>query len=118
MPLYCHSIDNDKFVGKFNSLEEAQLACIVDNNLEKGDIYYIGEVKEYTPRDFISVFSLVDTMKGQAIFEVNEEAVGNWPDVSPSKYHELRELLIDFFDKNYPVDFFGVENVKSYLAGE
>lgn len=118
MPSYCHSIDNKHFVGKFDSLQDAQLACIVDNNLQQGDIYYIGEAKDYTARDFISVFSLVDTMRGQAIFEVNEKAVGTWPDVSPSKYHELRELLVEFFDKNYPVDFYGVENVKSYLAGE
>lgn len=118
MPLYCYSVDNENFVGRYDTVEEAQLACVMENDLGQGIIYYIGEVVEHTARDFISVFSLVDNTRAQAIFEVGEKKVGTWPDVSPSKYHELREMLVDFFDKNYPVDFAGVQNTKSYISGE
>lgn len=116
MPLYCYSTDNERFEGKFESITEAQLACILSNELKKDDIYYIGEVKEFTSRSFIGVFNLVSEIKQQAQYEVGKEVVGSWPDVSPSKYHEIREMLVDFFEKNYPVTFNGVENVKSMIV--
>ena len=116
---YCYSADNVTFEGKFEDVEDAKLAFILRYRPELDTIYYVGEVIEYTSRNFISVLSLVDQIRAQAIFEVkDEEKVGRWPDISPSKYHELREYLVKFFDENYPVNFSGVENVKSYIVGE
>lgn len=118
MTIYCHSVDRQEFKGKFDTIELAKLDCVLSNKLEVGTIYHIGEVVSYEPRDFIGVMDLIEKMHAQAVDEVGEESVGLWPDVTPSKYHELRELLADFFQKNYPVDFSGVANVKSFIAGE
>lgn len=118
MPKYCHSIDNETFVGKFDSIEEAKLACVLLNDLPVGTIYHIGEVKEYSPRDFIGIADLLEKAHLVACDAVGEEKVGMWPDLSDSKYHALRELIVDFFEKNYPIDFFTAENVTSFISGE
>lgn len=117
MPLYCYSVDNEEFVGRFKDIEDAKLAFMLDHKPTPETIYYVGELVEYSARNFISVWSLVDTIRAQAIFEVGDEKVGKWPDLSPSKYHELREQLVKFFDDNYPVPFTSVTNVKSFIAG-
>lgn len=118
MSLYCHSVDNEKFTGSFDTIELAKLDCVLSNKLEVGTIYHIGEVITYAPRDFIGVMDIIEKMHVQAVDQLGQETVGLWPDVTPSKYHELRELLAEFFQKNYPVDFTGVGNVKSFIAGE
>lgn len=118
MPFYCYSVDNKEFVGKYEQIEDAKLAFVLTHRPEKDTIYYVGEVVEYSARNFISVLSLVDNIRAQAIFEVGEEKVSRWPDLTPSKYHELREQLVKFFDDNYPVNFTGVQNVKTFIVGE
>lgn len=115
---YCYSVDNKEFEGKFETIEDAKLAYILKERPKNDTIYYIGELVEYSPRDFISVLSLVENMNGQAIFEVGPEKAGNWPEVSQSKYHELREILAKFFEQYYPVDFTAVTKVKRYIVGE
>lgn len=116
--LYCYSADNVEFEGKFSCIEDAKLAFILKEQPKTDMIYYIGEVVEYNPRNFISVLDLVAEMNAQAVFEVGSDKVGNWPEVSQSKYHELREMLAKFFEKYYPVPFTGVQNVKRYIVGE
>ncbi len=118
MPQYCHSTDNENFIGKFDTIDEAKLACVLLNDLPVGTIYYVAEVKEYSPRDFIGITDLLEKTHAVAADVVGKEKVGVWPDFSDSKYHALRELVIDFFEKNYPITFFTPQNVKSFIAGE
>lgn len=115
---YCYSVDNVEFEGKFESIEDAKLAYILKERPKPDTIYYVGELVEYNARDFISVLSLVENMKAQAVYEVGAEKAGSWPEVSQSKYHELREMLAKFFEQYYPVNFTGVQNVKRYIIGE
>lgn len=116
MSSYCYSLNNVDYEGEYSTLEEAKLACISNNLLTVGTIYYIAEVKNYTPRDFIGPMAIVNLIRNQAIFEVGEDKVRNWPDLSGSKYHEFREMIVEFFDKNYPTDFTSHENEKAYIV--
>lgn len=117
MTQYCYSLDGTNFMGRFDSLEEAKSNCVTDHNLQDGVIYHVAEIKDYNPRDFMGVWDIMGKMNQQASAEVGSQKVGVWPDVSPSKYHELREMLADFFEKNYPVEFFKEENIKDFIAG-
>jgi len=115
---YCYSADNVTFEGRFDCIEDAKLAFILKEQPKQEMIYYIGEVVEYNPRDFISVLNLVSEINAQAVFEVGADKVGTWPELSQSKYHELREMLAKFFEQYYPVPFTGVQNVKRHIIGE
>lgn len=116
MTQYCYSVDGEFFTGRFETPEEAATACISEHNLGVGEIYKIAEVREYETREFIGVLDIMTKMNEQAVHEVGKEQVGLWPDVSPSKYHELRELLVDFFNRNYPVNFWKEKNIKDYIV--
>lgn len=113
--LYCYSKDGIEFSGEYPTEEEAIKVCEETFGFENGDIYYIGEIVVFTPRNFISVFSILEQMNTQATFELGKEVVGDWPKLNDNQYHQLREILGDFFEEQTPAEFKSVQNKKPVM---
>lgn len=110
---YSGSTSDDIFRDEFDTIQEAQ--DYFNDDLEKGDTYYIGENEILTTKQFVDVESLIERMAEMATEEVGDCAEDYLGDVSQEEQNDLTEIITNWFDeKGYTPSFVKVDNIRTY----
>lgn len=108
---YSHSYDGDFYRGRFSSPRDAAASLFALN--PQLEVAYVGEIVDLPAHHFVDVTEILRSAANEA-FDTCGEFSDNWlSDLfkNKEKKADLRKLIGDWLQENYPPQFWVVKNV-------
>lgn len=95
--------------GNFNHFDLSEIG------LSKGDIYYSGTAEIPEPSDFFEIDIFLNDLSNNAYVEYDEFAEDWLNHINDSEKQKLDKYIKKWLNKNAPVNFWNVSNVKKHV---
>lgn len=111
---YAYSIDEEYYEGEYDTANAA--AAEGFSCYEDADVVSVGRIVRPDVKSFVYADNILEVI-AEDICEHHGDYLNGWCDdmVTPSeKHNELQTIIADWIEKNYPIEFFSVDDVVKF----
>lgn len=111
------SPDNDETWSRddesFHCDSLGELVDTYRDDLEVGQVVYVGEKSPPDPAAFFDADDLIERLNEQA-YDAHGECAEDWPEVTKAAKDEFNDFLAAWIAKHCPARFYAVTNIRPY----